>query len=230
MSEKVCVISGASGGIGRAVAERLTADGYRVYDLSRHPNAEGIAGGIRCDVTDAASVKEAVARVIREAEHLDVVIANAGYGISGAAEFTEEEDALRQFDVNFFGAYRLIREAMPHLRARGGKVLAVSSAAAVFAIPFQSFYSASKSALATWIAALANEVGDHGVSAGFVLLGDVKTGFTAARKKTHAGREVYGDTIDRSVARMEKDETEGMSPESINPFTAARAGRSQKSP
>ena len=121
----------------------------------------------------------------------------------------------RQFAVNFFGAASVVRHALPHLRASRGAVVNVSSAAAVFAIPFQAYYSASKAALNALTLALRSEVGRFGVRVSAVMPGDVKTGFTAARRHVHAGDAVYGEAVARSVARMERDETNGMPPEAV---------------
>lgn len=212
MSEKkVCVISGASRGIGFETAKVFASKGYIVYNLSRKPSGEDGICDVACDVTDEASVVSALERIKTECGRIDVVIANAGFGISGAVEFTDSADAVSQFDVNFFGAFHLVKNAIPYLRETKGRVLAVSSAAAVFSIPFQSFYSASKAAVASLMCATANEVKAFGIGAGYVQLGDVKTTFTAMRKKDHKGDDVYGGVIERSVARMEHDEQNGMS-------------------
>ncbi|MBQ7715327.1 MAG: SDR family NAD(P)-dependent oxidoreductase [Clostridia bacterium] len=216
MSDKrVFVISGGSKGIGRECAKKFAASGFKVYNLSRTPSGEGGVVDISCDVTSEDSVREALAKIHAEEGRIDLVLANAGFGISGAVEFTESKDAHRQFEVNFFGAFDLVKNSLPYLRETKGKVMAVSSAAAIFSIPFQSFYSASKSALASLMCATANEVKNFGIQAGYVQLGDVKTSFTASRQKDHKGDDVYGGVISRSVEKMERDEQGGMPPETI---------------
>lgn len=215
MNNKVLVISGASRGIGAECAKKFSREGVAVYNLSRRPSEIVGVTDIACDVTDETAVGAALKSVYEKEGRIDYVIANAGFGISGAVEFTESDDAHRQFEVNFFGVFNLVKAALPYLRETKGRVLAVSSAAAVFSIPFQSFYSASKSAVASLMCATANEVKQFGVEAGYVQLGDVKTSFTAARKKDHRGDDVYGGVIERSVSKMEHDEQSGMSPETI---------------
>lgn len=213
--KKVIVISGASKGIGAECAKKFLSEGYTVYNLSRTPSETDGVKNVVCDVTNEENIKDALAKVAGEEGKIDLVLANAGFGISGAVEFTEAEDAHRQFDVNFFGAFYLVKNALPYLRETKGRVLAVSSAAAVFSIPFQSFYSASKAAVASLMCATASEVKSFGIRAGYVQLGDVKTSFTASRKKDHKGDDVYGGVISRSVAKMEHDEQNGMAPETI---------------
>lgn len=212
---KVIVISGGSKGIGYECAKRFRDGGYKVYNLSRTPSDVSGVENIACDVTDEAAVSSALAAVYEKEGRIDAVLANAGFGISGAVEFTESADAHRQMEVNFFGVFHLVKNSLGYLRESKGRVLAVSSAAAVFSIPFQSFYSASKSAVAALMCATANEVRRFGVQSGYVQLGDVKTTFTAARQKDHRGDDVYGGAITRSVAVMERDEQSGMSPETI---------------
>ena len=115
---KTMIITGGSSGIGKAAAQLFAEKGYKVYELSRHgESAEGITH-IDCDVTVAVNCSDAVKRVIDECGTLDVLISNAGMGISGAVEFTEESEARRQFDVNFFGALNITQAALPYLRTQ----------------------------------------------------------------------------------------------------------------
>ena len=144
---------------------------------------------------------------------IDILINNAGFGISGAMEFTESADAHRLMEVNLFGMDNMIRAVLPHMReARRGRIVNISSVAGVFAIPFQAWYSISKAAVRSLTMALANEVAPYGVQVTSVLPGDIQTGFTAAREKSAAGDDAYGGRISRSVQRMEHDEQTGMSP------------------
>ncbi len=210
----VIVITGASSGIGKSTAEALVKRACTVYDLSRRDmDSNGIVH-ITTDVTDEVSVRRAIDEIIRREGQIDVLVNNAGFGISGAVEFTETADAERLLDVNFFGTVRVTRAVLPHMRMSGkGRVVNVSSVAAVAPIPYQTFYSASKSAIMTYTMALANEVGDFGITACAVLPGDIRTGFTGAREKSAVGDDVYGGKISRSVKKMEQDEQGGMPPE-----------------
>ncbi len=216
---KVALVTGGSSGIGRCTALALKAAGCTVYELSRR--AAGVPGvaHLTADVTDEAAVNAAVAALLEREGRLDIVVNCAGFGISGAVEFTDTADAVRQFDVNFFGMVRVNRAVLPVLRRQGsGRIVNISSVAAAAAIPFQTYYSASKAAINSYTCALANEVRPYGVTVTAVQPGDIATGFTDARKKTMAGDEAYGGRISRSVATMEKDERGGMKPETAGAY------------
>ena len=110
------VITGASGGIGRATAELFASRGHTVYGLSRRAGDLESVRYISTDVTDEDSVKSAFERIRSEVGRIDLLINNAGFGISGATEFTSLEDAKRLFDVNFFGGFLLKIRNPPHAR------------------------------------------------------------------------------------------------------------------
>ena len=194
--------------------------GWRVFELSRSGapdradshSGKGTITHIKCDVTDEESTRAAVAEVLKQTETIDVVISNAGYGISGAVEFSDMRDVERQMNVNFLGAVRFTQAVLPQLRRQGfGRIIYTSSVAAILAVPYQAFYSASKAAINAMALALANEVKEFGISVSVLMPGDVSTGFTDARKKTTAGEEVY-QTAKKAVSAMEKDERGGMQP------------------
>ena len=218
---RTLVITGGSSGIGKATASLFAERGWCVFELSRHgkelaegqnSEAESRITHIYCDVRDANSVREAVETVLQLTDRLDVVISNAGFGISGAIEFTDLREAERQMDVNFMGAVRLVQAVLPQLRKQhGGRIIFTSSVAAQLAVPYQSFYSASKAAINALALALANEVREFGIDVSVMMPGDVCTGFTDARSKSVVGQEVYNGA-EKAITTMEHDERNGMSP------------------
>ena len=213
---KVAIITGGTSGIGRATAALLAEKGCVVYEFSRRPLDRAPEGQthLQVDVTDEAAVRAAVDRVFAREKRIDILINNAGFGISGAVEFTDPADAHRLMEVNLFGMDNMIRAVLPHMRRAGsGKIVSISSVAGLYAIPFQAWYSISKASVRAMTVALANEVAPYGIQVCDVMPGDIKTGFTAAREKSAAGDAEYGGRISRSVARMERDEQGGMAPE-----------------
>ena len=214
--KRVCVLTGGSSGIGKATANLLAQNGFTVYELSRNGADAGEIRHVTADVTQPEQVKAAIATIVEQEGQIDLLVNNAGFGISGAVEFTDPKEAFDQLNVNFFGALNCIQAVLPHMRAqKSGHIVNISSVAAPIAIPFQAFYSATKSATNSLTLALRNEVKPFGIKACAILPGDVKTGFTAARKKSCAGAEVYGEAIDHAVAVMEHDEQNGMPPELV---------------
>ena len=180
---KVAVVTGGTSGIGRATALALKDAGYTVYELSRR--AEGVEGlhHISADVTDQQAVNDAAAQIMAAEGRIDVLVNNAGFGISGAIEFTETAEAKALFDVNFFGMVNMNRAVVPLMRQAGrGRIVNLSSVAAPVPIPFQAYYSATKAAVNAYTMALANELRPFGVTVCAVMPGDIHTGFTAARR------------------------------------------------
>ena len=221
MTQKMALVTGGSSGIGLCTAQALRDVGCIVYELSRRDfSCDGIHH-LSVDVTNEQAVQAAIAHVAAETGKIDVLVNCAGFGISGAVEFTALSDAKEQFDVNFFGMVNVTKAVLPLMREKGGgRIVNISSVAAVAHIPFQTYYSASKAAIESYTCALANEVKPFGISVTALQPGDICTGFTAARKKTIAGDDVYGGRIARSVAGMERDEQKGMSPEFAGNYIA----------
>ena len=212
---KVVAITGASRGIGKEAAKLFAQKGWTVYNLSRSPAKEPGIIDIPTDITHEQAVQAAFDQIQKQSGQLDLLINNAGFGIAGAVEFTDIKAAQSQFDVNFFGTVSCIKAALPMLKESRGRIISISSAAAVFAIPFQAFYSATKASLNILSSALANELRPFGISVCALQLGDVKTDFTAARITSLEGDDVYNGAIGRSIQVMEKDEQNGMPAQTI---------------
>lgn len=210
---KIAIVTGGSSGIGLNVALCLKNAGCNVYELSRRDVPNSPFHHIATDVTDEAAVQAAVKQVLAAEGKIDILVNCAGFGISGAAEFTELADAKRQLDVNFFGMVNVTKAVLTPMREAGyGRIVNISSVAAPIPIPFQTFYSASKAAINAYTCAVANEVAPYGITMCAIQPGDISSGFTDARKKTLEGDVEYGGRISRSVAVMEKDERGGMKP------------------
>ena len=161
--DRVVIVTGGTSGIGRATVSLLREKDCKVYEFSRRA-AESDPRHFSVDVTDGAAVAAAVEEVFRREGRIDVLINNAGFGISGAMEFTDPADAHRLMEVNLFGMDNAIRAVLPHMRDAGsGRIVNISSVAGVFAIPFQAWYSISKAAVRSLTMALANEVAPYGV-------------------------------------------------------------------
>lgn len=227
----IAVVTGGSSGIGLWTARSLRDRGMTVYVISRRPFQEKGLHHICADVSDERQSSAAVEEILKKEGDIDVLVNCAGFGISGAVEFTRLEDAKKQFDVNFFGTVNMTRAALPHMRKRGnGRIVNISSVAAPAAIPFQAYYSAAKAAINAWTAALANEVRPYGVTVTAVQPGDISTGFTAAREKSVAGDKEYQGRVSKSVEKMEHDEQNGMKPQTAGAYVAKVAMKKHPKP
>lgn len=225
---QVILLTGGSSGIGAATAILLAQEGNHVYAGSRSgrlpeglnlesmASCRGFVRAIALDVNDASSLQSAVESICHEEGRLDVLVCNAGNGIAGAIEETDEAEAKYQFETCFFGAVKSIQACLPTFRAQGhGKIITVTSVAAVIPLPYQAFYSAVKAALLSLTQSLQLELKPYHIQCCSILPGDTKTGFTAARKYTKAASlsdSPYHKAMMASVQKMEKDEQNGMSP------------------
>lgn len=212
----IAVVTGASSGIGLSLCKKLYENGFKVYGFCRGSIGDANIIHIPCDVTKEQNVKDAVGEVIAKEGHIDVLVNNAGMGISGAIEYTDEDSAKYIFDVNFFGAFYCSKSVAGYMRSNGGgKIINISSVGSVMALPFQGFYTATKLALNGLFEAMSIEVKPFKIQICTLMLGDIKTNFTSSRRKNTSGGDVYNKRIEKSVSIMEKDEQNGLSPDFV---------------
>lgn len=218
--QRTVLITGASSGFGEACARLLSANGFRVFGTSRKADFGEFNAitMVPMDVKDEASVHTAVEYVHREAGAIDVLVNNAGYGISGAIEDTTIDEAKALFETNFFGVQRVCKAVIPHMRRQGrGHIVNIGSIGGLVSIPFQAFYSATKSALASLSDGLSMELKPFGIRVTRIEPGDYKTGFTANRMMVERSgvSSVYEERCQRAVSVMEHDEQNGADPQQL---------------
>ena len=197
MNSNVVLVTGASSGIGAATAMKLKALGFTVYAAARRiERMQSLTdAGIRViamDVTQDASMQAGVERIIAEAGQIDVLVNNAGYGSYGSVEEVSLEEGRTQFDVNVFGAVRLIQLVLPHMRARQtGTIVNITSMGGKIHTPLGAWYHGTKFALEAISDCLRMEVEPFGIKVVVVEPGGIKTEWAdiAAQKL----REVSGD-------------------------------------
>jgi meso-butanediol dehydrogenase/(S,S)-butanediol dehydrogenase/diacetyl reductase len=178
---RVVLVTGAASGIGRATAERFLADGAAVAGLDLNGGMPEGASSHHCDVTSTASVREAVAEVADLHGRIDVVANVAGIPQFGHVEDISDDEWDRVLDVDLTGPFRVIRAALPHLRASRGCVVNVASVAGIQGQAYTAAYCAAKGGLVLLTRALAIELAADGVRVSCVcpaavdtpLLGDV---------------------------------------------------------
>ena len=222
---KTVLVTGGSSGIGAATARLLCDAGMTVYAASRSGKApEGYSRNgnmipVVMDVNDGEAVAAVVERIVHERGSLDALVCNAGNGIAGPIEETSIEEIEAQYSTTFYGVVKTVQACLPVFRKQGhGRVVTVSSVAALASLPYQGYYSCVKAGILQFTKALAIETKAFGVQCCVVMPGDVKTGFTKARRvavKTQREDSPYYKGCADAVAAMAKDEREGMNPEVI---------------
>jgi NAD(P)-dependent dehydrogenase (short-subunit alcohol dehydrogenase family) len=215
---KVILITGASAGIGRACADRLHESGWTVVGASRRGSSSSGWSPLTMDVDDDESVRSGVSTILQQHSRLDAVIACAGWGLAGPVELTPVSEAKNQLETNFWGAVRVVQEALPIMRHQGnGRIVLISSIGGMIGIPFQAFYSASKFAMEGYGEALAYEVTPFGINVTLVEPGNVRTDFTSNRRDVPSsqGEDTYSAAVAKAVGLMEKDEANGVDPADV---------------
>lgn len=181
---KVIFITGGSSGIGKSIGEFLHAKGYTVYGTSRNPETvkDSVFPLVALDVRNAESISMAVAEVITKAGTIDVLINNAGVGITGPIEEIPASEIKNNFEINLFGPIEVMKAVLPQMRSqKSGLIINVTSIAGYMGLPYRGVYSASKGALELITEALRMEVKGFGVTITSVAPGDFATNIAAGR-------------------------------------------------
>ena len=207
---KVVLITGGSSGIGKSVGEYLIAKGFVVYGTSRNP--EKITNHpfklVALDVNVEQSILNAVAEVIKAEGKLDILINNAGMGVTGAIEDTPTDEMRKVFDTNFFGAIDVMKAVLPQMRKQqSGLIINVTSIAGYMGLPFRGIYSATKGALELVTEAVRMEVKNFGIQVTNVAPGDFATNIASGRYHTpvfenSAYKKVYQENLDLMDAHV----------------------------
>jgi short-subunit dehydrogenase len=206
---KVFLVTGASRGIGRALAEELAGRGHRVYAASRSwsESATNLSfQNVTMDVQDDESVNTAVSKVAEGEQRIDVLINNAGVSHCGPVEETPVESVRDLFETNYLGIVRTVRAVLPLMRRQGfGTIVNVGSAGGKIAIPFQAHYSASKFAVEGLTESLWQELRGHGIRVLLIEPGDVKTEIWERSHKLLEKDSPYMDALIRFHKVKKKD-------------------------
>ncbi len=202
-SGKVVFITGASSGIGKSIATYLSHNNFKVYGTSRNPQKSSVSAFkmLRLDVTDPTSIKEAIQEVMEQEGRIDVLINNAGVGITGPIEETPESEIKKAFETNYFGPLNVIKNVLPSMRKNsGGLIINITSIAGYMGLPYRGIYSATKGALEITAEAYRMELKQFNIKMTNVAPGDFATNIASGRY--HAPvipgspyEKVYGNTL-----------------------------------
>ena len=181
---KVVLITGGSSGIGKSIGTFLQQKGMTVYGTSRNP--ENVVGSpfplISLDVKDVNSIAKAIAEIVSKTGRIDVLINNAGVGITGAIEEIPLQEIKNHFDTNFYGPIAVMQAVLPQMRTqKSGLIINITSIAGYMGLPFRGIYSASKGALELVTEAVRMETKSFGIQITNVAAGDFATNIAASR-------------------------------------------------
>jgi len=216
---KVVLITGGSSGIGKSIGEFLTDKGFTVYGTSRKPEnyPESKFTLIALDVTNNESIKAAVKQVIEKEGQLDVLINNAGAGITGPLEEIPEAEIKKNFETNFFGPINVIKSVLPQMRNQGsGLIINITSIAGYMGLPYRGVYSASKGALELVTEAFRMELKPFNIQMTNVAPGDFATNIASGRY--HAPNlegSPYEKKYGSVLKAIDEDVNEGNDPELV---------------
>lgn len=207
------VLVGASSGIGREIALKLAAKGYRVYNVSRTPLKGEKVTSLTADAAQEGEVKTAIETVGEEAGAIDLLIYSAGFSMAAPLEHAKSGDYRYLFEVNYFGAIEAIGAATPYLKKRGGRVILIGSMGGELPIPYDGFYSSSKAAL-SMLAREANiELNKHRIKVTALLPGGTATDFTYRRRVYRDDESMsYSPSLKKASAALANMEQGGMNP------------------
>lgn len=212
---KIILITGASSGIGAVTAKFLSEKGFKVYGTSRKPkkNDSGFIM-LPLDVQDKSSIEAAVKTIIDKEGRLDVLINNAGMGITGPIEETPTEEMRRVFDTNFFGAIEVMKTVLPFMREqRQGLIVNVTSIAGYMGLPFRGIYSATKGALEIVSETLSMEARQFNIRVTNVAPGDFATNIASGRYHTPVHKDSpYAEIYQKNLDLMDGHVDSGKDP------------------
>lgn len=200
---KVILITGGSSGIGKSIGEYLTDRGFKVYGTSRSPEkcSNSKFPILKLDVNNKETISETIKTIIEKEGRLDVLVNNAGVGITGPLEELPEAQIKANFDTNFFGPINVIKAVLPQMRKQhDGLIINVTSIAGYMGLPYRSIYSASKGALELVTEAFRMELKDFNVKMTNIAPGDFATNIAAGRYhapllENSPYKKPYGDTL-----------------------------------
>src|SRR6266566_678224 len=216
LKNKTTLVTGVTSGIGREIAQLLAERGARVSGTVRNPQTANPIHGveiIRMEVTDDASVSEAIKSIEKKAGPVQLLVNNAGYAVTGALEETSIEEARQQFDTNFFGVLRVTNAVLPGMRQGGyGRIANISSVLGFLPAPYQGMYAASKHAVEGYTETLDHEVRRFGVRAMLIEPAYTKTKIGGNSKFAKVALEVYADERKRLTDAVQQNIEHGDDP------------------
>jgi NAD(P)-dependent dehydrogenase (short-subunit alcohol dehydrogenase family) len=216
---RVVLVTGASSGIGRAIAQVLAQKGYSVYGTSRKAKWGEAEHGVQLipmDVTNESSVQTAIQTIVEQEGRIDVVINNAGLGMLGAVESVTNHEVKELFDTNVFGVLNVCRSVIPHMRAQHyGYIINITSIAGKMGLPFRGIYSSSKFAVEGFSESLSQELQQFGIRVCIIEPGDYRTAINQNRRVAQQIQDVYAQQSEETHRRVNDEVAKAQTPEAM---------------
>lgn len=220
MNTKIVLITGGSSGIGKAVGNHLVKNGFKVYgttrNLKKYLDFKDFEL-LEMDVREQDSVQKAIEVLMNKESRIDVLINNAGVGITGPLEETPNNEILNAFDTNFIGPLNVIKAVLPQMRKqKSGLIINITSIAGYMGLPYRGIYSATKGALELITESLRMETVDFGIECTCLAPGDFATNIAAGRYHSPVNnKSPYKDSYERILHTINKDVDKGGDPEDV---------------
>ena len=209
---KVVLITGGSSGIGKSIGDYLQQNGYVVYGTSRNSSRvlDSLFPLVDLDVRNTESISKAIAKVIAITGRLDIVINNAGVGITGPLEEIPLDEIKNNFEVNVFGPIEIMKAVLPQMRQQqSGLIINVTSIAGYMGLPYRSIYSASKGALELLTEAVRMEVKPFNIKITTIAPGDFATNIASSRYHAPILKDSAYKPTYSNILKMMDDHVDG---------------------
>lgn len=208
---KIAVISGASSGIGNAIAKRITARGGKVINISKTECQDSMFfKSYVCDISNDTQLLGVIQDITNTVSRIDFLFCNAGFGIGGAVENASIDAIDNLLNVNLIAHIKMTNLLLPLINS-GGKIIYTGSLASLIPLPYQACYSASKAGIENFARALRTELKSKKISVITILPGDINTNFTDSRIKMTSGDKAEQN----GIKKMENFEHKGDSPDTV---------------
>jgi len=216
MSQKIVLVTGGSSGIGKSICTYLKSKGFEVYGTTRNKSNHTDFTDyplLEMDVKDVESIRSAVQQVISKEGKIDVLINNAGVGITGPIEETPHDEIQAAFETNFHGPLHVAKAILPQMRVQGGGlIINITSIAGYMGLPFRGIYSATKGALNIVSETLRMETKDSGIKVCTIAPGDFATNIASGRYHVQISESSSYKKYEKSLKMMNDHVDAGLDP------------------
>ena len=217
---KIIIVTGASSGIGRAISLYLTSKGFKVYGTCRNPKKYNFSEYelLKCNINSSKEIEDTVNYIVDKEKNIDVLINNAGIGITGPLEETSNNDIKSAFETNLYGPINMIKKCIPTMRKNNkGLIINITSVLGYFGIPYRGIYCATKSSMEIVGEVFSMELKKFNINVVNVAPGDFKTNIVSRRINSKPDSfSYYNEEYSKSLKSANKNVENAWSPEIVS--------------